>query len=186
MDEPDCDGPVVVENGIDNSGFKHTLDEDIHETLNETPLSPDRNDTKKRNWLVDFLIDFFDPTVAVQMAQICVRLRENRGRAILNFMFFVYLIVLGPAFAESEHEYNYTRLRFDWSGIDYIDFASYTRTLGFIMFAVVMLLKKWLKLSDMFICIVSSTLGCVARFLYVIIVFNCAQRQITATHRNCF
>lgn len=123
---------------------------------------------KKHNWLVDFLIDFFDPTVAIQMAQICVRLRENRGRAILNFMFFVMLIVLGPAFAESEHEFNYTRLRFNWDGIDYINFATYTSTLGFIMFAVVMLLKKWPKFSDMFICIVSSTMGCVARFLYVI------------------
>lgn len=127
---------------------------------------------KKHNWLVDFLIDFFDPTVAIQMAQICVRLRENRGRAILNFMFFVMLIVLGPAFAESEHEFNYTRLRFNWDGIDYINFATYTSTLGFIMFAVVMLLKKWLKFSDMFICIVSSTMGCVARFLYVIFLFR--------------
>lgn len=87
--------------GIDNPGFdsvRETANGDdvlhIRENQNGTRNSLQMTEEKKTN----FLVDFFNPVVAVQCMKVIMRKRENQGRATIILLFVMYFIAIGPAF----------------------------------------------------------------------------------------
>lgn len=166
LKEPKINESAVEPAGVDNRAFENAPNENIQQTQITTdhPLSLEATDKKKTN----FLVDFFDPTVAIQCTQIIIRKREKRGRVLIIFMFFMYFIAIGPAMGEGPNEYNFTRTKLNWGSIEYSHFLTYTSALGFISTTIMItVFKKWLKLPDASIGIVSCVLGCVARILFV-------------------
>lgn len=174
MKEPKSEKPAIEPNAADNRGFEIAL----QDNMTQIPVTPTAiahpsplDDTKKKK--TNCLIDFFDPTVAIQCAQIIIRKRENRGREIIIFMFFLYFISLGPLIGEGPNEYNFTRYQLNWGSVAYSHYSTYTSALGLISTTIMItLFKKWLKLHDASIGVISSALGCVTRILFVNIFFK--------------
>lgn len=155
--------------GVDNPAF----DTDGHLQLRET-----QNANGSRNLSIsvsqqpenrpNFLIDFFNPIVAVQCVQVLMRKRENQGRATVILLFVMYFIAIGPAFGEEPNEYNFTRIQLNWDGIAYSTFATYGNALSLVgTIVMVALLSKILKFSDPLLGIIGTSLSCVSRILYV-------------------
>lgn len=91
--------------GIDNPGFENTRETSDGDNI--LHIRENKNGTennlhvaekeKKTNWLVDF----FNPIVAVQCMKVIMRKRENQGRATIILLFFMYFIAIGPAFGKT-------------------------------------------------------------------------------------
>lgn len=145
------------------------IDEPQMNETNELTLTTDESDESKARRFVDF----FNPTVLNECAQIIMRKRANHGRVILIYMLFVYFISIGPVIGESANEYNLTRLELNWGSVSYAHYSMYTIALGLIGTTIMIaLFKKCLKMPDTFIGVISSALGIVTRIIFVNIFFN--------------
>lgn len=154
----------LSESGVDNPAFDNDGQMHIRENANGHRASITVDGEKKPN----FLVDFFNPIVAVQCIQVIMRKRENQGRATVILLFVMYFIAIGPAFGEEPNEYNFTRIQLNWDGLLYSTFATYGSALAlFGTIIMVTLLSKLLKFSDPFLGILGTTLSCVSRILYV-------------------
>lgn len=125
------------------------------------------------------------------------RRRKDRGRAILIFLLFLYFISLGPIFGEPQNEYNFTRLRFNWGSVAYAHYSTFISALELISTTIMItVFKKWLKLADASIGLVSSALSFVTKILIVNIFHLCEPMLIiheksigfsfTQRQRSCF
>lgn len=163
--------PAAEENGVDNPTFENI---DINDTAAHRPantkdqrsasVAKDKGEEKKKN----FIIDFFNPIVAVQCIQVIMRKRENKGRSIVILLFVMYFIAIGPSFGEEPNEYNFTRLQLNWGGLQFTPFATYgiaTALVGSIV--MVYVFSKLLKISDAILGIIGASLSAVSRVLYV-------------------
>lgn len=156
--------PAIDNAGVDNPGFDNASNDNVLH-IRDPQI---RKKTSKPEKETNFLVDFFNPIVAVQCVQVIMRKRENQGRAIVILLFVMYFVAIGPAFGEEPNEYNFTRLQLNWGGIPYSTFATYGNALSLVGTVVMItLFSKWLKFSDAFLGIIGSTLSCVSRIIYV-------------------
>lgn len=153
--------------GVDNQGFETTNDGVLHiretQNSNGTHTMELEEQPKKTN----FLVDFFNPIVVVQCAEVIMRKRENQGRATVILLFVMYFVAIGPAFGEEPNEYNFTRIQLNWDGILYSAFATYGNVISLVgTIVMVALLSKLLKCSDPFLGLVGTSLSSVSRIIY--------------------
>lgn len=168
--------PAIDASGVDNPGFDNASNDnvlhirDAQAANGHHPSSADEGNSGCNciSAIYNFLVDFFNPIVAVQCVQVIMRKRENQGRGIVILLFVMYFIAIGPAFGEEPNEYNFTRLQLNWGGIPYSTFATYGNALSLVGTVVMItLFSKLLKFSDALLGIIGTTLSCVSRILYV-------------------
>lgn len=159
--------PAIEASGVDNPGFDNASNDNVLH-IREARTTNGRRPSAEVETETNFLVDFFNPIVAVQCVQVIMRKRANQGRAIVILLFVMYFIAIGPAFGEEPNEYNFTRLQLNWGGIPYSTFATYGNALSLVGTVVMItLFSKLLKFSDAFLGIIGSTLSCVSRIIYV-------------------
>lgn len=155
-------------NGVDNPGFDNGATTDIAPATRSASITNGRRQSTPPAPKTNFLVDFFNPIVAVQCVQVIMRKRANQGRAIVILIFVMYFVAIGPAFGEEPNEYNFTRLQLNWGGIPYSEFATYGNALSLVgTIVMIALFSKWLKFSDAILGVIGSALSCVSRILYV-------------------
>lgn len=155
-------------NGVDNPGFDNGATTDIAPSTRSASITNGRRQSTPPAPKTNFLVDFFNPIVAVQCVQVIMRKRANQGRAIVILIFVMYFVAIGPAFGEEPNEYNFTRLQLNWGGIPYSEFATYGNALSLVgTIVMIALFSKWLKFSDAILGVIGSALSCVSRILYV-------------------
>lgn len=161
---------IELNSGVDNPAFDNDGRLQLRESQNPSggrSMSISVNEPKKQTTCY-FLLDFFNPIVAVQCIQVLLRKRENQGRATVILLFVMYFIAIGPAFGEEPNEYNFTRIQLNWDGLLYSTFATYGNALSLVgTIVMVAVLSKLLKFSDPFLGVVGTSLSCVSRILYV-------------------
>lgn len=115
-----------------------------------------------------FLLEFFNPIVAIQCLEVLTRKRENWGRALICLVLVMYFIALGPEFGEAPNGYNFTRIQLNWDGILYSTFATYGTFVSLIgTIVMTTILSKWLRFSDPFLGFIGTILSCLSKILYV-------------------
>lgn len=177
----------LTSSGVDNAAFDSEGQTNMREIQNSNghrgSIATDIDSEKKPN----FIIDFFNPVVAVQCLQVLMRKRENQGRATVILLFVMYFIAIGPAFGEEPNEYNFTRIQLNWDGLLYSTFATYGNALSlFGTIIMVALLSKLLKFSDPFLGILGTSLSCVSRILYVYCFFICFYLRFRSSKKLIF
>lgn len=155
-------------NGIDNPGFDNATNDGTNQfrgSQNGHHATETLNQPEEKK---NFLVDFFNPIIAVQCIQVIMRKRENQGRAVILLLFFIYFLTVGPAFGEEPNEYNFVRIKLNWDGTAYgnfISFGSFVSLVGSFIMATI--LSKMLKITDPILAIIGSSFSAISRLIYV-------------------
>ena len=113
----------TTKNGIDNPSFD-TTDGRTASQNNGTESKPNGTVTveKKKN----FLVEFFDITLAIDCIKVVFKKRENNQRLILFMLIGGYFTFLAPYMGEGDLNYYYVRRKLNWEGDQFSFYSSYS------------------------------------------------------------
>lgn len=114
-----------------------------------------------------FFKEFFDPTLALELVEVVFKKREGNLRNLVFLVLlcnFVFLASLG----ESDLTYLYTRLKINWSGVEFalhITYGTAVALAGTLL--MVGVFSKLFGISDAMIGIISTIFTLVSKPIYV-------------------
>lgn len=148
--------------GIDNAAYDADGNQlamrSIADKVNETTAPI----TKK-----GFFREFFDPTLALELVEVVFKKREGNLRLLVFLVLlcnFVFLASLG----ESDLTYLYTRLKINWSGVEFslhITYGTVVALVGTLL--MVGVFSKYMGISDAMIGIISTVFTLISKPIYV-------------------
>lgn len=150
--------------GVENPGFvveREVIDKGT------SAITIKRNEANLQEAKVGFLREFFDPTLALSLIEVVFKKREGNLKKLLWLVLicnFVFLASLG----ENDFTYLYTRLKINWSGVEYALHITYGTTIALAgTLLMVGVFSKLLGISDPMIGIVSTIFTLVSKPVYV-------------------
>lgn len=148
--------------GIENPAFvvegneisDHTIKNKVNEATAET--------TRK-----GFFREFFDPTLALESIEVVFKKREGNVRKLI-FLVLGCNIVFLASLGESDLTYLYTRLKINWSGVEFVLHLTYGTVIALAgTLLMVGVFSKFLGISDPLVGIISTILTLIAKPFYV-------------------
>lgn len=114
------------------------------------------------------LVDFFNPNLAISCIKVIGRKRAHGVRRVVILLLVLYFVAIGPAFGEEPNEYNFTRIKLNWGGLEYSPFATYGNAISLVgTMIMVGGLSKLFHFSDPLVGFVATTFSSISRILYV-------------------
>lgn len=146
---------------VDNPAFVN--DEKV--TVSQMTLSIDQS----TNEIMDtgFLREFFDPTLTMEIFPVVFKKREGNLRKLILIVLLCNIFFLA-SLGEIDLTYLYTRLKLNWSGVEFTLHLTYSTVValgGTLLMAGVF--SKYCGLSDPMIGIISTIGSLITRPIYV-------------------
>lgn len=114
-----------------------------------------------------FLREFFDPTLALALVEVVVKKREGNLRKLV-FLVLLCNIVFLASLGENDLTYLYTRLKINWSGVEFalhITYGTVVALGGTLL--MVGVFSKLFGISDATIGIISTVFTLISKPVYV-------------------
>lgn len=150
---------------VDNPAFVNDNEGDKKFTTSQITLNADlatSEITKK-----GFLREFFDPTLAIEIFQVVFKKREGNLREFILIVLLCNIFFLA-SLGEIDLTYLYTRLKINWSGVEFTLHLTYGTIVALVgTLLMVGVFSKYLGISDPMIGIISSICSLIARPIYV-------------------
>lgn len=113
-------------NGLENPAFvTDGNDVNLASANNNNSGANGKSETSKVAVKKNFLVEFFDPTLALACIAVFTKERQNRGRLILFLLIGAYFIGIAPAFGEGDYIYLFARKKLNWEGVKFSHFITY-------------------------------------------------------------
>jgi hypothetical protein len=160
--------PVSSENGkkvgLENPGF--VVEKEIIDKTTSA-ITIQRIEKKEEVKQVGFLREFFDPTLALSLVDVVFKKREGNLRKLL-FLVLLCNIVFLASLGENDLTYLYTRLKINWSGVEFALHITYGTSIALIgTLLMVGVFSKFLGISDPMIGIISTVFTLISKPIYV-------------------
>jgi hypothetical protein len=157
--------------GIENPGFvveRGVVDKGT------SAITIKRNETTTTEVVkVGFLREFFDPTLALSLIDVVFKKREGNLRKLL-FLVLICNIVFLASLGENDLTYFYTRLKINWSGVEFALHITYGTAIALAgTLLMVGVFSKFLGISDPMIGIISTLFTLISKPVYVSKLRNC-------------
>lgn len=114
-----------------------------------------------------FLREFFDPTLALALVEVVVKKREGNARRLVLLVLLCNIVFLA-SLGESDLTYFYTRLKINWTGVEFslhITYGTAVALGGTLL--MVGVFSKLMGISDAMIGIVSTIFTLISKPIYV-------------------
>lgn len=114
-----------------------------------------------------FLREFFDPTLALALIEVVVKKREGNLRKLLYLVLLCNIVFLA-SLGENDLTYLYTRLKINWSGVEFalhITYGTVVALGGTLL--MVGVFSKFFGISDASIGIISTVFTLISKPIYV-------------------
>lgn len=150
--------------GIENPGF--VVEREVTDK-GTSAITIKRNETNVEVAKVGFLREFFDPTLALSLIEVVFKKRDGNLRKLL-WLVLVCNIVFLASLGENDLTYLYTRLKINWSGVEFSLHITYGTAIALAgTLLMVGVFSKWVGISDPMIGIVSTVFTLVSKPIYV-------------------
>jgi hypothetical protein len=114
-----------------------------------------------------FFREFFDPTLAMELVEVVFKKREGSQRKLL-FLILLCNIVFLASLGENDLTYLYTRLKINWSGVEFVLHLTYGTVVALVgTLLMVGVFSKFFGISDPMVGIISTVFTLIAKPLYV-------------------
>lgn len=114
-----------------------------------------------------FLREFFDPTLALALVEVVVKKREGNLRKLV-FLVLLCNIVFLASLGENDLTYLYTRLKINWSGVEFALHITYGTVVALVgTLLMVGVFSKLFGISDATIGIISTVFTLISKPVYV-------------------
>ncbi|XP_061398721.1 uncharacterized protein LOC133334405, partial [Musca vetustissima] len=155
--------------GTENPAYEVTQLEDLptaprhkNNVIDTVDKSPSSKPAKR-----NALLDFFDPTFAVDYVKFPLKKRPNRGRMLLLLLIMAEIFIIFPAVGESEFWKSFTFKKLNWNGDDYSAYSTFNSALTVVGTLIgTTIFSKLLKLSDALIGIVATLFTALSRVIF--------------------
>jgi hypothetical protein len=150
--------------GIENPGF--VVEKEIIDKTTSV-ITIKRNEVANEVKKVGFLREFFDPTLALSLVDVVFKKREGNLRRLL-FLVLLCNIVFLASLGENDLTYLYTRLKINWSGVEFALHITYGTAIALAgTLLMVGVFSKFLGISDPMIGIISTVFTLISKPIYV-------------------
>lgn len=114
-----------------------------------------------------FLREFFDLTLALELVEVVFKKREGNLRKLV-FLVLLCNIVFLAFLGESDLTYLYTRLKINWSGVEFVLHLTYGTVVALVgTLLMVGVFSKLFGISDPMIGIISTICTLISKPIYV-------------------
>lgn len=114
-----------------------------------------------------FFREFFDLTLALELVEVVFKKREGNLRKLV-FLVLLCNIVFLAFLGESDLTYLYTRLKINWSGVEFVLHLTYGTVVALVgTLLMVGVLSKLFGISDPMIGIISTVCTLISKPIYV-------------------
>lgn len=156
--------------GVENPGF--VVEKEIIDKTTSA-ITIQRIEKKEEVKEVGFLREFFDPTLALSLVDVVFKKREGNLRKLL-FLVLLCNIVFLASLGENDLTYLYTRLKINWSGVEFALHITYGTSIALIgTLLMVGVFSKFLGISDPMIGIISTIFTLISKPIYVSLYILC-------------
>ena len=150
--------------GVENPGFV-VEKEFIDKTTSSITIKREEEAVEVKK--IGFLREFFDPTLALSLVDVVFRKRDGNTRKLL-FLVLLCNIVFLASLGENDFTYLYTRLKINWSGVEYVLHITYGTAIALAgTLLMVGVFSKFLGISDPVIGIISTVFTLISKPIYV-------------------
>jgi hypothetical protein len=148
---------------VDNPAF--VTDNDGNQKLAASQLTLDVNLATVETTQKGFLREFFDPTLAIDIYQLVFKKRDGNLREYIMIVLLCNIFFLATL-GEIDLSYLYTRLKINWSGVEFTLHLTYATVVALVGTLLIGVLSKY-GMSDPMIGIISTICSLIARPIYV-------------------
>lgn len=150
--------------GLENPGF--VVEKEIIDKTTSA-ITIQRVEKTEEVKKVGFFREFFDLTLALSLVEVVFKKREGNLRKLL-FLVLLCNIVFLASLGENDLTYLYTRLKINWSGVEFALHITYGTAIALIgTLLMVGVFSKFLGISDPMIGIVSTVFTLISKPIYV-------------------
>jgi len=155
-------------NGQENPTFVN----DNNNTDTPVDSTKTKSDAEEDTTMVEltkkgFLLEFFDPTLALALIDVIVKRRDGNLRNLVWFIIICNIAFLA-SLGENDLTYFYTRLKINWDGIKFTLHLTYSTLMALLgTLLMVGVFSKFVGISDAMIGIISTICTLIAKPIYV-------------------
>lgn len=149
--------------GVENPAFVNDTNQSKVVPLGVSKVDEATSEVVKKG----FFREFFDPTLAMELVEVVFKKREGNLRKLVFLTIlcnFVFLASLG----ESDLTYLFTRLKINWSGVEFVLHLTYGTVVALVgTLLMVGVFSKVFGISDPMIGIISTVCTLISKPIYV-------------------
>lgn len=153
----------TASDGIENPAFVADSNQ-----LQMSQLPNKVNETTEEITKKGFFREFFDPKLVMESVEVVFKKREGNLRFMLFLILICNFLFVGHVLGESDLIYLYTRLKINWSGVEYSWYLTYATSLalgGTLL--MVGVFSKFLGVTDAMIGIVATIFTLISKPFFV-------------------